>query len=247
MRQIPVRLDLPLITPSEQLACDEAMLDYAEETDHPGFLRFFEARDHFVVLGYGKKAAEEVFEQACLARGIPILRRCSGGGTVVQGPGCFNFSLVLPIDSKSGLETIAGSNRLIMAANRDTLAGLLGRTVEIQGVSDLTIDGIKFSGNAQRRKKRCLLFHGSFLLNFDLNLISELLRPPARQPEYRANREHGAFLRNIGLDQTVVGNAIAASWNAIPRAGVDVEQRIRELTIELARAKYSTDEWNHGA
>src|ERR1044071_4819214 len=78
--------------PVENLACDEALLDECESSDVPGFVRFWESSSYFVVLGYGKHLEQEVFSEVCAQENIPILRRCSGGGTVVQGPGCFNYT-----------------------------------------------------------------------------------------------------------------------------------------------------------
>src|ERR1041384_3554800 len=90
-------LDLTLPTPAENLACDEALLDACEGGAADEVLRFWESSTPFVVVGYGNKVAREVNVAACEARGIPILRRCSGGGTVVQGPGCLSYALVLRI------------------------------------------------------------------------------------------------------------------------------------------------------
>ena len=55
-----------------------------------------------------------------------------------------------------------------MTTNRDALGQALGQAVEIEGHTDLAIDGVKFSGNAQRRRRDALLFHGTILLGFDL-------------------------------------------------------------------------------
>src|ERR1019366_4870445 len=91
-------LDLTLPTPAENLACDEALLDACEAGRHPPVLRFWESPEHFVVVGYSNPVATEVNVEACQAAGVPILRRCTGGGTVVQGPGCLNYALILPIE-----------------------------------------------------------------------------------------------------------------------------------------------------
>ena len=87
-------LDLTFDTPAANLACDEALLDDAEQHGGPGLLRFWEPRQYFVVLGYAKKFAEETRVEACREENIPIHRRCSGGGTVLQGPGCLNYSQI---------------------------------------------------------------------------------------------------------------------------------------------------------
>src|SRR5689334_9674348 len=90
-------LDLTLPSPPENLACDEALLGLAESGAGEEVLRFWESTEYFVVVGYANKVAVEVNVAACEVGGIPILRRCSGGGTVVQGPGCLNYALVLRI------------------------------------------------------------------------------------------------------------------------------------------------------
>jgi len=159
--------------PAEELALDEALLDLCEAGEGPGFLRFWEPAAYFVVLGYSKALELEADRAACDGLGIPILRRCSGGGTVLQGPGALNYTLVLPAGHAPELATITGANRWIMERNRSAVTAIGAREAQILGHTDLTLGGRKFSGNAQRRKQRSLLFHGSFLLDFDLDLIAE--------------------------------------------------------------------------
>jgi lipoate---protein ligase len=114
----------------------------------------------------------------------------------------------------------------------------------VEGTSDLTIDGKKFSGNAQRRKKRCLLFHGSFLLNFDIPLVSEILRMPPQQPLYRQNRNHDAFIRNIPVERSVIERELVRVWNARTALDIEIKRKVLDTTAELVRTKYSTGDWN---
>src|SRR6516225_6073909 len=107
-------LDLTLPTPAENLACDEALLEECEDHGGPGILRFWQPSQYFVVVGYGNKVAAEVNTEYCEGQGIPVLRRCSGGGTVLQGPGCLNYSLVLPIDLSPMLGGIASTNEFVL-------------------------------------------------------------------------------------------------------------------------------------
>src|SRR5579859_427442 len=90
-------LDLTRPTPVEQLAADEALLDWSEAGHGGELLAFWEPKETFVVVGYANKVATEVNVAACDSRNVPIFRRCSGGGTVVQLPGGLNYSLVLRI------------------------------------------------------------------------------------------------------------------------------------------------------
>lgn len=233
-------LDLTLPSPAENLACDEALLDQAEAHGGRGVLRFWESGTHFVVLGYANKWREEVGLDACRARGVPILRRCSGGGTVLQGPGCLNYSVILSIGDTTELQSITGANRFVMERNRRALTSLVGEAVTIEGHTDLAVDGLKFSGNAQRRKRDWLLFHGTFLLNFDLGLIEKLLLPPPRQPEYRHGRSHTKFVTQINIASDVVKSALGEAW-ATNTPQTDIPH---ERIIQLVTEKYSRDEWN---
>ena len=234
-------LDLTLPSPEQNLACDEALLDACEDGDALEVLRFWEPRTHFVVLGYSSRISSDAKLVACRRARVPILRRVSGGGTVLQGPGCLNVTLILRAETREALTTITGTTAFILERHRQALEPAVGRPVERRGLSDLAIGGVKFSGNAQRRKRGCVLFHGTFLLDFDLSLVDRLLAIPSRQPDYRRNRPHREFLMNLRLPAETVKRAVAQAWEAAePLAAAPVE-RIARLVAE----RYSSDAWTH--
>jgi len=241
-------LDLSLPSPAENLACEEALLDASDETGGPEILRFWETHEPFVVVGYANRIATEVNVAACAAKSIPIFRRCSGGGTVLQGRGCLNYALVLRITEEGPCRNITSANQFIMERNRAAVEMLLCESriqnpesrISVSGHTDLALNDLKFSGNAQRRKKNFLLFHGTFLLNFDLALVSECLRMPSLQPDYRASRRHEDFLVNLNLPADRVKAALAKAWGAT-EPSVDFPQA---ATSRLASQKYATEEWN---
>jgi lipoate-protein ligase A len=230
-------LDLTLPTPFENLACDEALLDFCDESGGSEILRVWEASQDFVVVGYANKIALEVDLENCGTHEIPILRRCSGGGTVVQSAGCLNYSLILNFEKNSALHSITRTNQFVMGHHRDLFQSLLGKPVAIEGHTDLAIDGLKFSGNAQRRKKSFLLFHGSLLLDCDISLIQKFLRMPSQQPCYRKNRSHENFLINIGKTSAEVKSALRKHWDVSDLQSIP---EIPECLIE----KYQSDDWN---
>ena len=161
-------------------------------------------------------------------------------GTVLQGPGCLNYSLVLRMDRDPQLQGITGTNAYILGRHQAALSGLVGQAVELQGHTDLAIDGLKFCGNAQRRKRHCLIFHGCFLLQADIGLIERTLPMPSQQPGYRANRSHTQFLRNLGVAGAEVQSALIEAWSALqPFTAVPFERITR-----LAEEKYATEAWN---
>ena len=232
--------DLTLPTPEENLACDEALLDLCEAGGSDEVLRFWAPPQYFVVVGYANKAATEVNLPVCRELVIPVLRRCTGGGTVLQGPGVLNYSLILRIDESGPCHSIPATNQFILERHRDALAGLVQASIEWRGQTDLAIGGLKFAGNAQRRRRRFLLFHGSFLLHLDLDLLAKVLPQPSRQPHYRGNRSHAEFLINLNVPDDAIKAALSQTWDATaPLDAVPFDQ-----IAFLAREKYALDGWN---
>jgi lipoate-protein ligase A len=240
-------LHLTLPSPAENLACEEALLDAGEESGGEEILRFWEARETFVVVGYANKVATEVNVAACAAKKIPIFRRCSGGGTVLQSAGCLNYALILQIGEDGPCRTISSANQFIMEKNRAAIETLFKSEIgnrkseiSVSGHTDLSLNGLKFSGNSQRRKKDFLLFHGTFLLDVDLALVGNFLRMPSLQPDYRAGRSHDDFLVNLKLSANQVKAALQKAWGATEELRDFPNQEIQKL----AGGKYSTEEWN---
>ena len=240
------RLDLPPLSPAENLAADEALLAGCEDGQGGETLMFWEPVGIFVVVGYANKVAAEVNVAACAAKNIPVFRRCSGGGTVLQLPGGLNYSLILRISETGPTQSIATTNRFIMEKTRAAIEKAFppsappSPALQVRGHTDLCLGDWKFAGNSQRRQKKFLLFHGTLLLKCDLSLISELLLPPALQPEYRAGRPHEEFVTNLNLPAAQVKAAIASEWGANEALA---HPPLLE-TRKLAREKYSTREWN---
>lgn len=206
-------LDLTLPSPEENLALDDALLDELDERGGDPVLRVWESDRYFVVLGPSCRLLDDVHTAACEQDGIGVLRRSSGGGTVLQGPGCLSYALVLPFTLHPDLKDIRTTNRFIL----ERMARALHRwepAMSFRGVSDLAIDGMKVSGNAQRRKRNALLFHGTILHAMQADLIARYLKQPARQPDYREGRPHGTFLRTMAVPPEELKRAIAGEWGA---------------------------------
>ena|SRR3989338_453420 len=234
-------LDITFPTPQHNLACDEALVHWCEgSSSGDEILRFWQPPDYFVVLGHSSKMDSDIDLPSCQANHIPIFRRCSGGGTVLQGPGCLDYSLILRIDHRGPLQGISQTNSFVLESLKRALEPLIGPGVEIQGQSDLAFGTRKFSGNAQYRKRRFLLFHGTFLLDFDIPLMDRLLAIPSKQPPYRQNRSHGDFVTNLHLPPGRVKEALKQAWGAA--------EELKDLSLEsierLVRERYGKEEWN---
>ena len=235
-------------TPEQNLALDEALLLHSD-SDH---LRFWEPVNHFVVLGRSSSYDDEVAVETCNELGVTILRRVSGGATIVTGPGCLMYAVVLDLRERPELMDLTKAHRYVLRKMVEALQPV-EPTATIAGTSDLAFDRDalgpkdrlrKFSGNSVRRVRNRLLYHGTLLYNFDLPLISKLLRTAPRQPEYRTSRDHDAFVTNLQATRSQLIEAIAATWHATP---ADITPSIHRQAGTLVAKKYSIPTWNtHG-
>lgn len=231
--------------PWELIAYDEALLDWAE-TNNPneGVLFTWESERHFVVPGFSNRIETEIFLKQCQKDGIPIIRRISGGGTVVQGPGCLNYSIFLPIENNHHLATVTSTNRYIMQTQAHSLGKAFSKEIKVEGITDLVYLDRKFSGNAQRRKRRNILFHGTLLYSFDLELITRYLKFPSLIPDYREDKSHREFVDNFPATADEFIEVLKTTWNAEERLSPEIAGECHERGSRLAKEKFMTDEWN---
>jgi len=232
-------LDLTLPTIEANLALDEALLLEAEEGRGDEILRVWEWPTHAVVLGAGGRIAEDVDENACQADNVPILRRASGGGTVLLGRGCLLYTLVLSYDRSPLLREVRSSYCYILGRINEELADLMPG-IACAGTSDLAADGLKFSGNAQQRKRDHILHHGTLLHDFDIESMGRYLLQPNRQPEYRAGRAHLRFVCNLQCKPEELSVRLKRNWGA----EVPENEWPRELVQQLVSEKYASAKWN---
>src|SRR6478752_1287790 len=135
-------LDLTLPGAAENLALDEALLLEAEAGRAGEVLRVWEWPRPAVVLGSAGRIADDVDESACAADDVPLARRSSGGGTVLLGPGCLLYSLVLRYDRAPELRAIGSSYRFILGRVAESLTPFQPG-ITMAGNSDLAADGRK--------------------------------------------------------------------------------------------------------
>jgi lipoate-protein ligase A len=201
--------------PADNVLFDDVMLECAEKEMSGEMLRFWESSFDFVVLGRICKVEDDLIAEKIKADTVPVLRRSSGGGTVLQGPGCLNFSLVLKKTRSAELGDINKSYEYILSRVVEALA-CCGVKAAYYPISDIAlIDGqLKFSGNAQCRRRDYFLHHGTVLYDYDLNKIFRYLKMPKSVPEYRRGREHKDFITNIPINPSDFRKALAAVFNS---------------------------------
>ena len=103
-----------------------------------------------------------------------------------------------------------------------------------------TVDGDrKVSGNAVRVRRGGVLYHGTLLDDFDLDLVGRVLRHPPREPAYRGGRGHDSFLANLGLGRTLLEAAVRDAFAASDTLDSWPGERVAALVEE----RYARPEW----
>jgi lipoate-protein ligase A len=257
-------LDLTLDGAAENVALDNALVETADAqlaTDSASdgrefeILRLWEPARPVVVIGRSSRVAQEVDVEACHAAGATIVRRTSGGAAIVSGPGCMMYAVVLSYRRRPELRGIDVAHAFVL----DRIVAALSQHapgVTRRGTSDLAIveaDSVdtagmerKFSGNAMRCRRDFLLYHGTLLYDFRLDLAAKLLRTPPRQPEYRHGRSHTDFITNLPLTRETLRTAVVSAFSANEAAtNEQASEWPREETAKLAQEKYGTVDWTN--
>ncbi len=225
---------------AENLALDEALLEEAEQGNwQRETLRLWNATETFVVVGRSSRVDVEVDRDAVLESNVPVFRRSSGGASVVAGPGCLFYALLLSLAQRPQLRMLDAAHRFVMSNMVEALKPCRP-DITSDGTCDLVVEQKKVGGNSLRVRRDWMLYHGTLLLNMELEPVSRFLLHPPREPPYRLGRPHGQFLRNLEISSEEVELALTRHWKA-SRVDVDLPQ---ERIGRLAGEKYASASWN---
>ncbi len=120
-----------------------------------------------VVIGRNQNPFHETDPAFLKAHGIALARRLSGGGAVYHDRGNLNYSI-----ASDALDENKAANWALSALDR------LGIHADVTGRNDITVDGMKIGGLAERYDGRNLQ-HGTLLVSVDMLMLTQALRPSA--------------------------------------------------------------------
>lgn len=179
-------LHLPGIPIFEQLRIEEALL---RASSHNWCIINEGSPETSIVMGISHKANEVVSYDHYSKNPIPLIRRFSGGGTVVVDQDTLFFTLILSDDSL--LKEIRGPKELMKWTHSLIAPAFLPHQLDLEE-NDFAINKMKVGGNAQSFIRGRVLHHTSFLWNWSKENM-DLLAYPRHVPEYRQRRDHASF------------------------------------------------------
>lgn len=230
------------------MALDEALLERHIEGAGGAVVRIYGWSAPAVTIGYTQDAREAVDRKECEARGIPVIRRITGGGAVFHNSEV-TYSIVGPAAAFGGVIDS------FMEISTALIAGLkrLGLQAEFAPENDLLVSGMKISGNAQVRRKGALLQHGTILLDVDRDAMFAMLTVSEeklkRKRLARAADRVTSATEKTGrpIDFDEAASALRRGfedWMGEPSERFDQSDELISLAQKLAEQKFSSPAWN---
>ncbi len=198
-----------------------------------------------VVIGKFQNAYGEVSVGEIERRGIDLVRRNSGGGTVYHDAGNLNFTFIADRGENSP------DYERFLAPVVDALQNL-GIPAAMGDAFDIVVDGKKVSGNAQSVVKNRVMHHGTLLFDADLSVLSAVTGHASADVTSKAIQSNPSPVCNLRpyLENDMGIDAFANRLKtALCGENAEVrpftEEEIREIE-RLRDEKYGTWDWNFG-
>ena len=211
---------LPGSDPEANRAEELRLFEAARSTPAP--LCLFYCNSPCVVVGRNNRLEQWVDVAACEHDAIPVLRRFSGGGAVFHNQDVLTYSFIAP---RLQVDQLARQIGPTMLANKyialfiGLLVRALGRVApgfEPARTSDVNLNGLKVSGNAQRIASQLVLHHGTLMLRCPLSQIERYLPiPPDRPGVSHADFITGLSEQGVEASQAELREALAAEFFAV--------------------------------
>lgn len=218
-------IDTGLRRPAENLALNRALLEARRAREIPSTLRFLRFTPSALV-GHHQDPAKELDLAYCAGRGIGVQRRLTGGGAIYLDENVLGWELYLE-QADVGAPEMAAISRRICTAAADAIR-TLGAAAEYRPPTDVVVAGRKISGTGGAMEGDALLYQGTLLVDFDVEVMLRALAATAPRvtPEFvAAARQSVVNLRELVSPLPPLDAIEAAFVNAFRRAfGVAIER-----------------------
>ncbi len=240
-----IYLETKSLDPTWNLAFEEAV----QEWDQPEDVMMLWQNKNAIIVGRYQNAEKEINFDAANKIGARVVRRSSGGGTVYHDMGNLNYTFIRPIDYQQRLDLTVLSKPMEQALN------LMGIPALVQGRNDITLEGKKISGTAQRIHNKKLLHHGTLLFDSDLDNLQSVLNVNPSKIISKGIASVRSRVTNIKEHVSMDDFPDMRSfWNGLidgfakegPLTRVEAPEHLLERARHLQETKYQTWDWNFG-
>lgn len=231
------------------VALDEVLTRQVAAGERGPTLRFWEWDDVATVIGSFQSYVNEINPDGVKEHDVTVVRRISGGGAMfMEGGNCITYSLYAPESLVRGL-SYEDSYQYLDAWVLDAL-----KTVGINAwyipINDITSDGGKIGGAAQKRLGGAVLHHATLSYDIDADKMSDVLRVGkvklASKGLRSAKKRVDPIRRQTGTPRAAIIDSMVSSFTS--RYGSrEVELREEDLqqAQKLVEEKFATEQWTH--
>jgi lipoate-protein ligase A len=181
-------------SPPYNIALEEALR--AKPASSDGFLLSY-INTASIIIGRNQSPDHEVAKPESSEHQVPVFRRTSGGGAVYHDKGNLNWTFVVP----GGLDDRAALLAIVVAALRSK-----GIPASSGSRGEIMAGGYKIGGTASAAGKGILMFHGTILVDADLEMLARVLA--AHHAGYSGNLKAGTSRKGVASVPSTVGNAV---------------------------------------
>ena len=206
-------------------------------------MRIYGWKPYGFSLGYSQNPESVLYTERCREDDIPFVKRATGGGIIFHGDEV-TYSLACSEDDAGNPDSVKDAYRLICSFLMETYRnyGLEPCfAIDVPGREkikstfcfssfedyDILLNGKKIGGNAQKRKRKFILQHGSIPLSLDIPFASRYVREP---------------LFPAGGKSTYMGETLGRKVAFEEFAGVMKKSFISVFKAELEERDFSEEE-----
>lgn len=238
-------IDVSTTDPAFNLALEQYVFDQMPR-DRGYFLLW--QNDNAIIVGKHQNTIAEINEAFVREKGIRVVRRLSGGGAVYHDMGNLNFTYI--VDAAQGMQL---DLKLFCQPVADALRAL-GVDAQVNGRNDITIDGQKFSGNAQYVREGRIMHHGTIMFDSDLSVVGQALQvnrekiaaKGVKSVKSRVTSVRPHLPGDISL-QEFKTRLLESMFRGQPMEQYTLTEQDIAAVEALRSQRYNTWEWNYGA
>lgn len=200
-----------------------------------------------VIVGKHQNMMAEVNYPYVMGKGIPVIRRLSGGGTVFHDMGNVNFSYIANGNEGHVVDFKRFTRPVVDFLNEHGVPAILS------GRNDILVDGFKFSGNAEHVYKQRVLHHGTLLFSSNLEMLREGIKPTGgtySDKSVKSFRSRVANLSPYFKDSVDVSTFRSMLFSYLLERHSSSSYLLNDAEVEqikqLEYKKYRSWDWNFG-
>ena len=238
-------LDLTTTDPAFNLAMEQYVFD---SLPRDRMYVMLWQNDNAIIIGKHQNTLAEINEAYVREKGIKVVRRLSGGGAVYHDMGNLNFTIIADVEDSAQMDFKLFCQPVVRALQK------LGVQAELNGRNDMTIDGKKFSGNAQYQKNGRVMHHGTILFDSDRSVLANALQVDEEKIKAKGVKSVRSRVTNVRphLPQDLTlpqfrALLLQSILEETPGDAYPLTAEDLAAVESLRQTRYDTWQWNYGA